>query len=154
MPDNFGPIYVNGGNVDLKGAFSCDGCTIVLTNQSSSPTATIGTLSSNAQATNNIKAPTTGPFAGIAVYQDPRATGKVNKINGGSNSVITGALYFPKDVLWINGNGTASALCTMFIARRIVFTGTSGIALQSLETCGAAAGLPAGSTARMVRLVA
>ncbi len=35
-----GPIYVNGGSVDLKGAFSCSSCTIVLTNKSSSNSAT------------------------------------------------------------------------------------------------------------------
>jgi len=59
IPDTYtGPIYINGGSVDLKGALSCAACTIVLTNKDSSPTATIGTFSSNAQATNNITAPT------------------------------------------------------------------------------------------------
>ena len=32
VPADFGPIYINGGNVDLKGTFNCTGCTIVLTN--------------------------------------------------------------------------------------------------------------------------
>src|SRR5213076_1495593 len=54
VPANFGPLYVNGGNVDLQGAFSCTGCSVVLTNTDPSNTATIGTFSSNAQATNNI----------------------------------------------------------------------------------------------------
>ena len=61
IPDSYtGPIYINGGSVDLKGAFSCSACTIVLTNSDPSSTTTIGTFSSNAQATNNITAPTTG----------------------------------------------------------------------------------------------
>ena len=55
-------IYVNGGNVDLKGTFNCT-CTVVLTNQSQSANATIGTWSSNAQADNNITAPMTARVA-------------------------------------------------------------------------------------------
>ena len=33
IPNDFGPIYINGGSVDFKGDFSCTGCTIVLTNK-------------------------------------------------------------------------------------------------------------------------
>jgi Flp pilus assembly protein TadG len=155
VPANFGPIYINGGSVDLKGTFNCSGCTIVLTNKSTSATATIGSFSSNAQASNNITAPTSGTFKGVAVYQDRRATGATNKINGGSSSLITGALYFPKDVLWINGGGGVTSLCAMFIARRIVFTGNSGIALKPAEdaTC-VTSGMPSGGSVKKVRLVA
>ncbi len=104
IPNSYtGPIYINGGDVDLKGAFSCAACTIVLTNTSTATNATIGTFSSNAQATNNITAPTSGTYKGIAVYQDRRATGNVDKINGGSSNVISGVVYFPNDTLWING---------------------------------------------------
>lgn len=155
VPADFGPIYINGGSVDLKGTFNCTGCSIVLTNKSTATNATIGTFDSNAQATNNISAPTTGTYKGIAVYQDRRATGNTNKINGGSTSVITGAIYFPSDVLWINGSGGASSLCAMFVARRIVFTGNSGIALKNAsDTACAASGLPSSNAVRTVRLVA
>jgi hypothetical protein len=155
VPANFGPIYINGGSVDLKGTFNCNGCSIVLTNKSTAANATIGSFGSNAQATNTIVAPTSGTFKGIAVYQDRRATGNTNKINGGSSSPITGALYFPKDVLWINGSGAVNSLCAMFIARRIVFTGNSGIMLKPSEdpTC-VASGMPNAASSRKVRLVA
>lgn len=150
-----GPVYINGGSVDLKGDFTCTGCTIVLTNSDTSPTATIGSFSSNAQATNKITAPTAGTFAGIAVYQDRRATGQTDKINGGSGSEITGAIYFPKDVLWINGSGTASSMCAMFVAKDIVFTGNSGISLKNASDAScAASGMPSNSAVKMVRLVA
>ena len=150
-----GPIYINGGSADLKGTFNCTGCTIVLTNKSTATNATIGTLSSNAQAANNISAPTTGTFKGIAIYQDRRAIGNTNKINGGSGSVITGAVYFPNDVLWINGSGGGVALCAMWVARRIVFTGNSSITLTAMSdsTC-AGSGMPTGGAVAMIRLVA
>lgn len=149
-----GPIYINGGSVDLKGAFSCTACTIVLTNSDPSATATIGTFSSNAQATNNITAPTTGTYKGIAVYQDRRATGNTDKINGGSSNVISGVVYFPSDTLWLNGTGSAVSLCSMFVAKNLVFNGNGQIAISSASDAACSgANLPNGSIT-IVRLVA
>src|SRR5438270_3100715 len=115
VPADFGPIYIDGGSVDFKGAFNCTGCSIVLTNSNTATNATIGTFSSNAQATNNITAPTSGAYKGIAVYQDRRATGNVDKINGGTNNVISGVVYFPSDTLWLNGTGNSVSICSMFV---------------------------------------
>ena len=148
-----GPIYVNGGNVNLQGDFSCGSCTVVLTNKSTAPDATIGTWSSNAQASNNITAPTSGTYKGIAVYQDRRATGNIDRINGGSGNVISGVVYFPKDTLWINGTGTAVSLCSMYVANNIKFNGTSQIAISSAnDTACSGVGLPGGTTTA-VRLI-
>ena len=156
IPDNFGPIYINGGNATFQGNFSCIGCTIVLTNKTAS--SPIGNITINAGATNNITAPTDGDFQGIAIYQDRRAaacTGNCNKINGNSGSVITGAVYFPSQEVQYNGTGNTSAVCTMFVAKRITFSGNSATSnkFKSLADCSAE-GLPSNSTTRMVRLVA
>ena len=155
IPDSYtGPIYINGGSVDLKGAFSCSACTIVLTNKDTSPTATIGTFSSNAQATNNITAPTTGVYRGIAIYQDRRATGNVDKVNGGSSNVINGVVYFPSDTLWLNGTGSAVSLCSMFVAKNLVFNGNGNIAISSASDAQCTGvNLPDGGIT-IVRLVA
>lgn len=153
VPNGKTVVYVNGGNVDLKGTFNCT-CTVVLTNQSQSANATIGTWSSNAQAQNTITAPMTGNFAGIAVYQDRRATGNTDKINGGSSNVIQGAIYFPKDILQINGTGTAVSLCAMWVAKDISFLGNSSIAISSPDDTSCSGKEPAGSPMHMVRLVA
>lgn len=153
VPNDFGPIYINGGNVDLKGDFSCTGCAIVLTNSSNLPNATIGTFSSNAQATNNISSPTSGTYKGIAVYQDRRATGNIDKINGGSGNVISGVVYFPKDTLWLNGTGSAVSLCSMFVANNLVFNGNGSIGISSATDAPCSgANLPNGSIT-IVRLV-
>jgi Flp pilus assembly protein TadG len=157
IPDNFGPIYINGGSVNFQGNFTCNGCTIVLTNSDPSLTATIGNISANASANVNITAPTSGTYTGLAIYQDRRASdcSNCNKINGNSGSIITGAIYFPKQELQYNGTGTTNATCTMFVARRITFSGNSGTSnkFKKLSDC-AAAGLPGSSTTRIVRLVA
>jgi hypothetical protein len=155
IPDSYtGPIYINGGDANLKGAFSCNACTIVLTNKDPTST-TIGTFDSNAQATNNITAPTSGTYNGIAVYQDRRSTGGTNRINGGSGNVVNGVVYFPKGTLWLNGTGDAVSLCSMFIANNLVFNGTGNIAM-SAPTDDVCSGMhwPGGSGTKVVRLVA
>lgn len=157
VPDNFGPIYVNGGNATLQGNFSCTGCTIVLTNKDPSSN-TIGKLTANAGVNTNITAPTTGTYKGIAIYQDRRAaicTGNCNNVNGGSTSIITGALYTPRQEIYYNGNGTVSATCTMFVSYRVTFNGNSTLSnkFQDLSQCSGA-GLPGNATTKIVRLVA
>ena len=69
--------------------------------------------------------------------------------------MITGAVYLPSDVLWINGTGAGTALCAMWVARDIVFTGTSGIALKGMSdpSC-AGSGMPSGGAVKVVRLIA
>ena len=126
-----GPLYINGGNVNLQGAFTCASCSIVLTNKDTSPYSNDRHMSSNAQATNNITAPTSGTFNGIAVYQDRRATGNTDQINGGSGNVISGVVYFPSDTLWLNGTGEAVSLCSMFVAKNLKFNGGGDIAISS-----------------------
>jgi Flp pilus assembly protein TadG len=156
VPADFGPIYINGGSVDLKGAFNCSGCTIVLTNKSTATNATIGTFSSNAQANNNITAPTTGNFAGIAVYQDRRATGNSDTINGGSGNIIRVAVYFPNDVLRINGSGAVDSsgnavnLCAMWVAKDVNLIGNSSIGISApTDTPCVGSGLPAGGVTQV-----
>ncbi len=155
IPDNFGPIYINGGDATIQGTFQCNGCTIVLTNKTSA--SPIGNIKSNgnSNAKINIVAPTTGKFLGVAIYQDRRATdcSNCNKINGNNASIITGAIYFPSQELDYNGNGTDDATCTLFIARRIKFTGNSSTSnkFKRLSLCYPTG--PTGAAGRMVRLV-
>ena len=78
----------------------------------------------------------------------------VNKINGNSNSVITGALYFPNQELQYNGGGNTTATCTLFVSRRIDFSGNS-VTLNKFKKASdcQAAGLPPVEGGRLVRLV-
>jgi Flp pilus assembly protein TadG len=149
-------IYVNGGDATIQGSLTCSSCTIVLTNQSTATNATIGQFKSNAGADVNMTSPTTGTYKGIAIYQDRRAVdgGSTNKINGNNSSIIQGALYFPSQQLDYNGDGTTTAVCTMFVARRINFSGnnTTTNKFKKLSDCSAY-GFPGGNVTRMVRLV-
>ena len=159
IPDNYGPLYISGGDAFIQGDLNCTGCTIVLTNKSTAPGVPIGQFKVNADAHVNISAPTGDGdyYKGIAIYQDRRATDKVsdvNKINGNSDSVITGALYFPNQELQYNGTGGTSATCTLFVSRRIDFSGNS-VTLNKFKKGSdcKAAGLPEVEGGRLVRLV-
>lgn len=159
IPDNYGPVFISGGDAFIQGDLNCIGCTIVLTNKSTSPTATIGKFKVNADAHINISAPTGDGdyYKGIAIYQDRRAVdgaSALNLINGNSGSTITGALYFPNQELQYNGTGNTTASCTLFVSRRINFTGNSATLnrFKKGSECKAA-GLPEVEGGRLVRLV-
>lgn len=167
LPGNM-KVYVTGrnantaGSVVLHGTLNCATCTIILTNKDASTSAKIGTFDMQANATLNITPPTatTDKYRGIAVYQDRRAvdangSGSPNKFNGGGAQVIQGALYFPSQSVTYNGNGTATAVCTRFVSRRIIFSGNSSTTnlFEKGSACGAFGLDPIGG-GRRVRLVA
>ncbi len=49
-----------------------------------------------------------------------------NKINGNSTNKIRGIVYFPSQQVTYNGDGTGSATCTQFVAKRIYWSGNTG----------------------------
>jgi hypothetical protein len=153
-----GTYYINGGDLTVQGTLNCTSCTFVLTNKdAASP---IGNIKNNGNPDSkmNITAPSdsTNPYKGIAIYQDRRAQNcnSCNTINGNNASIIQGAIYLPSQELTYNGTGTTSAICTMFVARRLNFSGNSSTTnkFAKLDNCGAY-GLGGTSSNVMVRLV-
>ncbi|WP_265530125.1 pilus assembly protein TadG-related protein [Sphingomicrobium marinum] len=133
-----GTYYVSGGDFDLGSqaeVYANNGVTIVMTNVSTSPTATIGSVEMNGGSQLQIQAPDTGDFAGIAIYQDRRASdtnnsgaaNSPNKINGGNTSFYRGALYFPSQQVTYNGNSSANVACMQLVTRRVYFSGAANI---------------------------
>ena len=89
----------------------------------------------------DITAPTTGTWAGIALYQDPALTVNVAMPNAAASPTwaISGLIYVPKVDLRFSGSvGKSSfgAQCTVLIANTI-FTNGTGLILSTLG-CGAA----------------
>ena len=158
-----GTFLIDGGNVVVRGNLVVDNATIVLTNKSSATNATIGTFDANGTGSISLTAPTdmTNKWHGIAVYQDRRAqtdTGAIsaapNKFNGGTTGNVQGVLYFPKQSLAFMGNASTSYICTQFVVRRIVFTGTNGSSNKFDDDCDTRAGYEKIEGGRRVRLVA
>lgn len=126
---------------------STGGVTFVLTGNSAQGYASV-TLNGGANVA--LSAPTTGPTGGMLFFQDRNApfsgtassssscgSGNTqNQVNGGSNQLLTGALYFPSQSLCYGGNSatTGAGRCTQIIARTISFTGTSDVTLSCTGT--------------------
>ncbi len=157
-----GLFIISGGSVNIQGTLNLVNATLILTNKDGGATAPIGSLDMNAGGQMNATAPTTGKWKGMAIYQDRRAvdnspTGNIssnspNKINGNSSNTITGVIYFPSQQVTYNGNGTGSATCTQFVAKRIYWSGNTG--MNNFTANCDLAGITAIQSSLRVRLVA
>jgi Flp pilus assembly protein TadG len=88
----------------------------------------------SAQTTLTITAPTTGPMAGIAIYQDhTAATGTLtNTLSGNSTVNLTGVLYFGNQNVVVSGSSeNQTAGYTSLIAYTIYYSGYSTLYLNS-----------------------
>jgi Flp pilus assembly protein TadG len=124
-------VYINGGELNFGSQAHVTGnnVTFILTstNATSNP-ASIATLNMNGGAELDISAPTSGPYANVAFYEDRRAPlGREIKYNGNSGSTINGAMYFPRSYFEYLGNAQTTATCIQLVARRLDFTGNGTI---------------------------
>ena len=130
---NPGIYYIDRNKFDVSGSTiinAMGGVSIVLT---SSTGANYAKFDITGSARLNLMAPSTGPTAGMAVWQDRRApTNNNNSINGSSIQNITGAVYFPRQSLtWTGSTVVGGSQCTQVIARTLTFVGSS----QMKSTC-------------------
>ncbi len=127
-----GEYVIVGGTFDVASTAhvttdTVDGVTIFLTGSGTN----YAQVTINGGAHIDIVATTEGDYKGIAFFQDRDApvvsSGSPNKLNGGSNMNITGAIYFPSQRLSFSGNTSNEGTCTRIVAYMIDFTGTSGL---------------------------
>lgn len=129
-----GEIILNGGGftVGTQANVTCNGCTIILTNSDTSPTATIGNFEIVGSPEMHWTAPASGMFKGLLVYQDRRAIDGTtnnlqNKLRGSSTSYFEGAFYFPKQEVEFTGATGMNTNCLQMVGRRVKFSGNSSI---------------------------
>jgi hypothetical protein len=125
-----------GSQADVAGT----GVTFVLTSSNivSNPASVAG-LKMNGGASVRLIAPTAGEYANLLIYQDRRASaseaaadGETDKdkadkyhINGGSNSILDGAIYMPKSQVTFNGGSGLDVRCLRLVTLRIKFSGNT-----------------------------
>lgn len=107
---------------------SCNECTIIFTSS------TAATDASSIKSPNvnggilDMVAPKSGPYKGIMMYQDRRATfNNAIQINGNNGSKMEGAYYFPRADFTFNGNAGIDSKCLQIVTKRVQFTGNSAI---------------------------
>lgn len=105
-----------GGNGSLTG----QGVTIFLMEGSQ--------LYINANEVVNLSPPSTGPYAGITIFQGHGNTSALT-INGGSGSVVSGFIYAPDAAITYAGNSDMSSAggCLRLVADTVTMTGNSAI---------------------------
>jgi hypothetical protein len=80
----------------------------------------------NANETVNLSPPSTGPYAGITIFQAHGNTSALT-INGGSGSVVSGFIYAPDAAITYTGNSdmNAQGSCLRLVANMVQMTGNS-----------------------------
>jgi len=100
----------------------------------------------NGTSSVTLTAPTPGAASGIppfAFYQDRNAPATPfgsngDTFNGGANLNITGAVYFPNQLVTYTGgatSGAGAAKCTQIVSYQVTFSGTTNFN-SSAGSCG------------------
>jgi Flp pilus assembly protein TadG len=135
-----GTYYVTNGDLVISSDnnVSCSNCTngagvtFVLT-QTSGNNSDIGGVSITSQNNVTLSAPSSGTYAGIVFYQDRRATvgtmastSKIFTLSSLNNATLSGAIYFPNNLINIssinNTGGNSTTGCSVWIGRYIKFS--------------------------------
>lgn len=125
-----GVLDLNG--FTLKTPSATDGATIVFSGSNTSPRSHIPMSSVNKAGTIDIKAPTSGNWSGVAIYQDPKLTSNVSLTYAGNQPTwnITGLVYMPNADLQFSGavnKSAAGASCFVLVAYTVLVNGTAYI---------------------------
>lgn len=136
-PGTYGELEIK-GRVNLQpGMYIIDGGTLKFTSQSviSGDGVTFFLLNGaeidiHGGATFNIKAATTGPWAGFSIVAARNNT-EPAVINGNSASALTGIIYMPasKEIQY-SGNGSTGGECVRIIAQEITMIGNSSFKID------------------------
>lgn len=135
IPDNVQSVTIYGGNIDFKGDVNASGITFIMTG----PAGEAGDLIINSQANLNLSSPDSGTYKGVLFYRDRRASNIEIKINGGADSQLTGALYFPSSDITLTGNAGMNVECLQMVGQKLKFNGTAKITNTCSTDSGASA---------------
>jgi Flp pilus assembly protein TadG len=123
-----------GGDITMNAQAQVNGTGVTLIMTGADGAA--GDLKINGGATLNLSAPSSGTYRGVLMYRDRRAANIEIKINGGADSTLTGALYFPSSDLAFEGNAGMDVNCLQMVGQKLTFRGSATIT----NTCPAGGG--------------
>ena len=117
-----GVYIVSGGDfkVNANAKITGAGVTLYLANGSH--------VSFNGNSSIQLSAPTSGTYSGMLLMGDRLSSGGKNILNGDATSLLTGAIYFPKDEVDYLGNFSGVGGCTQVVADTIQWSGSTQIA--------------------------
>jgi Flp pilus assembly protein TadG len=130
-----GAVIVVTGGLDLhSGSTTLTGTGVTLYVVSDGTNAQKSTI--NATTTVNITAPSSGTYAGLALWFSGSSP---VKYDGSNSSSFKGAIYAPTATEDYGGNAASASTCTRLVAKEISLHGTSAVSLDNTG-CPAVAG--------------
>ncbi|MER9135027.1 pilus assembly protein TadG-related protein [Mesorhizobium sp. M0830] len=114
-------VYVVQGNLKINAGAVILGSGVTIFMQGSN------TVSMNGNATVTLSAPTSGTYSGVLFYGDRTGTAAQSTFNGTADSLLTGALYFPKQQVNYLGNFSGNSGCTQVVANTIQWSGSATV---------------------------
>ncbi|OHV69374.1 hypothetical protein LCM4577_22540 [Mesorhizobium sp. LCM 4577] len=114
-----GNLKINAGAIITCTAPCTDGVTIYMAGSS--------TVSMNGNATVTLSAPTSGTYSGVLFYGDRTGAAAQSTFNGTATSLLTGAIYFPRQQVNYLGNFSGLDGCTQVVADTIQWSGNATI---------------------------
>jgi hypothetical protein len=119
-------IYViDGGDLNIQTHADVSGKDVTFIFTGISP----GVLDFSSGADVNFTAPSSGSYAGVLVFEDPKASSYQgsHKILGGASQQMNGAIYVPRREIRFSGGSSSTGQCLQIIARKVTVTGNGTI---------------------------
>jgi hypothetical protein len=142
-------LVIENGQLDLNGhaLTTLDGSAVTLVFSGAD---TAGTNYTHAPTDNtngsggrlDLAAPTSGPWSGVAIYQDPSLTAGLDVASAGNSPTwnISGLIYMPHASVNLKGavdKSTNGKSCVVMIADNFTISGTAGILQTDIGQCPA-----------------
>ena len=122
---NPGVYIIAGGGLTVSGNASISGSGVMIynagSNYSSGGTGTYGAITMSGNATVNLTAATSGPFAGIVLFQ-ARGDTQTMSLSGNAVDGLSGTVYVPSALVSISGNATLDGA---LVANELSISGNS-----------------------------
>jgi Flp pilus assembly protein TadG len=122
---NPGTYIIDGGSLRVNGAATVtgSGVTFYLANNAS--------VSFNGNATITLSAPTSGALSGILFFGSrSNSSSTAVTLNGTAGSVLTGAIYFPKQTVSYIGDMQGANGCTQVVADMVSWNGNANLGVN------------------------
>ena len=138
-------LYIQNGRLDLQGhtfrTANGSEVAIVFTGDNGSYQHIVTDKMGSGSGLLDIQAPLSGPFSGVAIYQNPSLTTGVNLTYAGNDPEwkITGLVYMPHAHVTLSGainKSTSGAVCFVMVANDVTVNGTGAIYAQSPAGAG------------------
>jgi hypothetical protein len=138
-------LVIENGQLDLNGhtlmTSSGSAVTLVFSGDNSGSYTHAPTDNTHGSAAKlDLAAPTSGPWAGVAIYQDPSLTSGLDVSAAGNSPTwaITGLIYMPHASITLKGaidKATNGQSCLVLVADNFQISGTAGILQTDIGQC-------------------